>query len=83
MTNVPEPELERQGRRLAVPGARFLVLAVAVAVVGIVLLIVGHSWVWAIGIALLAISIPPATIGVGALLSSLVARWAARHKSFA
>jgi hypothetical protein len=41
------------------------------------------TWAWAVGIALLALSIPFVTIGIGALLSAVVARWAARHKSFA
>lgn len=80
---VHEPELERQGKRLAVPGTRFLLLAVIVAVAGIVMVVLGHSWVWAIGIGLLAISAPLLTVGVGALLAAGVARWAARHKSFA
>jgi hypothetical protein len=47
------------------------------------LLVLGHSWVWAVGIALIAVSVPLLTIGVGALLAAVVTRWAARHKPFA
>jgi hypothetical protein len=36
-----------------------------------------------IGIAIVALAGCPAVIGVGLLLSSLVARWSARHKLFA
>jgi hypothetical protein len=82
-SQVKEPELERQGKRLAVPGGRILGLGTIIAVPGIVLLAVGDSWVWAIGIGLVAISVPFFIIGIGALLTAFVARWAARHKSFA
>jgi hypothetical protein len=80
---VREPDLERQGKRLAVPGARFLALGIILAIPGAVMFVLGHSWVAAIGIALCAVAVPPAALGIGALLSALVARWAARHKSFA
>jgi hypothetical protein len=45
--------------------------------------ILGHSWVFTLGIVLIAISIPFDTIGIAGLGSAVVARWAARHKSFA
>jgi hypothetical protein len=82
-TRVPEPELERQGRRFGKPASWFLALAAILEVPGILLFVLGHSWVAAIGIGLIALGIPPATVGVGLLVSALVARWAARHKPFA
>lgn len=82
-SQVAEPELERQGKRIQAPGFRELLLGLAIATCGVVLLVVGQSWVWAIGIALAAVSIPFITVGVGALLAALVARWSSRHKSFA
>jgi hypothetical protein len=80
---IPEPELERQGRSLARPAGGFLLIALALFVPGLLLVILGSSWVYALGWVLVALSLPPATIAVGALSSSVVARWAARHKSFA
>jgi hypothetical protein len=82
-TSVFEPELERKGRRLARPGWWFLLLARLVAVPGVVLIVCASGWAQSIGIVLLALAGPPAAIGVGLLLCSLVARWAARHRSFA
>jgi hypothetical protein len=80
---VKEPELERQGRRLGRPGWWFLLLAVVIAIPGIVLVVFAHSWAMAIGIVLLVLAGAPAVVGLGLLLSSLVSRWSARHKSFA
>jgi hypothetical protein len=80
---VADPELERQGKRLGRPAIPFLLIALGLAAPGLVMLILGSSWVWAIGIALVAISLPAATVGVGAALSASIARWAARHRSFA
>lgn len=81
--SVQEPQLERQGRRLAHPAWRFLLLALVVAVPGIVLVEVGNSWSLPFGIALLLIASLPAGVGIALLFSSSVARWAARHKLFA
>jgi hypothetical protein len=81
--SVREPELERQGRRLGRPGWWFLLLAAVIAVPGVVLIILTHGWAHAIGVVLLVLAGPPAVVATGLLLSSLVARWAARHRSFA
>jgi len=81
--SVAEPELERQGRRLGRPARWFLFLAVVVAVPGIVLILFTGGWAQAVGIVLVALSGPPCIVAVGLLLSSLVARWSARHRSFA
>jgi hypothetical protein len=80
---IPEPELERQGKRLARPAGGFVLIAVALFVPGLLLVILGSSWVYALGWVLIALSLPPATVALSALSSSVVARWAARHKSFA
>ena len=82
-TSLPEPELERQGRHLGRPGWWFLFLAVCIALPGVVLIIFTRGWAHAIGIVLVVLAGPPAMIAMGLLLSSLVARWAARHRSFA
>lgn len=82
-SRVPEPELERQSRRFRKPGSWFLSVAVAIEVPGILLFVLGHSWVAAIGIALIALGLPFVTIAVGLLGSALVAGWAAHRRPFA
>jgi hypothetical protein len=83
----PDRQLERQGRRLGRSGSWWMVLASAIAVPGLIMLIIGfaagHVWVWAVGIAILLIASLPAVIGVSLLLSAGVTRWAARRKLFA
>lgn len=81
--DVAEPELERSGRRLARPSGHFLAIAAAFAVCGVVLLIIGGSWVWVLGIVLVVLAGPPAVVGLGLLAASSVARWAARRRPFA
>ncbi|HZE05225.1 MAG TPA: hypothetical protein VE127_08380 [Solirubrobacteraceae bacterium] len=83
MTPVKKPELERQSRRLAVPGSRFAIIAALLAVPGIVLIVIGSGWVWAVGIGLLALALAPAAVAVGLLGSAGVARWASRERPFA
>jgi uncharacterized membrane protein YdbT with pleckstrin-like domain len=81
--SVPELELERQGRRLGRPGWWFLFLAALIALPGVVLIILTQGWAHAIGVILVVLAGPPAVVATALLLSSLVARWAARHRSFA
>jgi hypothetical protein len=81
--SVLEPELERQGRRLGRPGWWFLLLAAVIAVPGVVLIIFTDGWAHAIGVVLVVLAGSPAVVAAALLLSSLVARWAARHRSFA
>lgn len=81
--SVPEPELERQGQRLGRPAGWFLLAAVLIAVPGVVLILFTDGWAQAVGIVLVALSGPPCIVAVGLLLSSLVAHWSARHRSFA
>ncbi|MFL5864917.1 MAG: hypothetical protein ACJ780_29840 [Solirubrobacteraceae bacterium] len=80
---VSEPELERKSTVFALSGVRFLVLGALLAVPGIVLIVLGTGWVFALGLALLALGLVPAIVALGLLLSGLVARWAARRRPFA
>jgi hypothetical protein len=76
-------ELERQGRRLGYSASRFFLIGVAIAVPGIVLLLIDHGWSVGVGIAVLLIACIPLVVGAGLLISSAVSRWAARRKLFA
>jgi hypothetical protein len=80
---VPDPVLERQGKRMIGPAIRFLAIAAVLAVAGIVLIVIGHGWSIGVGVAVLLLASVPGTIGVGLLTGGGVARWAARHKLFA
>jgi hypothetical protein len=80
---VAEPELERQGQSLLSPAIGFLAIGVTILAPGVVLLILGQSWVFTLGIVLVAISLPFGVVGVAGLGSAVVSRWAARRKSFA
>jgi hypothetical protein len=66
--HVPEPELERQGRRLGRPGWWWLLLAAVLAIPGIVLIVFANGWAFAIGIVLVALASPPAAVGLGLLV---------------
>lgn len=79
----PEPELERQAKRFRKPASWFLLVAATLEVPGILLFVLGHSWLAAIGIALMAVGAPFATVAVGLLASAAVAAWSARHRPFA
>lgn len=81
--DVPQPELERQGSRFEMTGARFVLLAVVVGGPGILLIALGDGWVFALGLALVALALVPAIVAIALFLSGLVARWAARHRPFA
>jgi hypothetical protein len=81
--SVEDRELERQGKRMMGPAVRFIAIGVVLAVVGIVLILIGHGWSIAFGILALLLGSVPGTLGVGLLSGGAVARWAARHKLFA
>jgi hypothetical protein len=78
-----DPQLERHGRRMLRPALRFLAIAIVLLVPGIVLVVVGSGGLLALGAVLIFLSLLPGTVAVALLLSSSVARWAARHKLFA
>ena len=83
MTPVREPQLESQGRRLGRSGGWFLLLAVVIAIPGVLLAVLGSTPASGVGIVILAFAAAAAIVAAGLLLSSAVARWAARHRPFA
>lgn len=80
---VMEPRLERLGRRLGHSAVWFLLVALVPLVPGIVLLVIGTTWSIAFGVLGVVLACLPGSVGVGLLASSVVSRWAARHRSFA
>jgi hypothetical protein len=82
-TELPEPELKRQAKDLVTPAVGFLMIGLTVLVPGLLLVLLGHGWVFTLGIVLMAISSPFDIVGVAGLGSAVVAHWAARRKSFA
>jgi hypothetical protein len=60
-----------------------LLLAVLLALPGIAVIVFANGWALALGIVLVVLAGAPAILGLGLLLSSLVARWSARHRPFA
>jgi hypothetical protein len=82
-TTVPEPELAEQGRRFRKPASWLLLIATALEIPGILLFVLGHSWVAAIGIALVALGAPLVLIGIGLVISAAVTGWAAQRRPFA
>jgi hypothetical protein len=80
---VQDPELERQGRRLAAPGRWFVLLGVVLAIPGIVLVVVGGGVELEVGVTLILLALVPGVVALALLLSGAVARWAARHNLFA
>ena len=78
--SVHDRELERQGKTFGNSGWRYLGIGIALAIPGVILLIVGDT---GIGLALVLIAGIPGVIGVVLLVASAVARWSARHKPFA
>jgi pheromone shutdown protein TraB len=80
---VADRELERQGRRMGHSAIWFLLVGIAIAIPGVVLIVLKHYWSIGVGIAVCLIASVPLTIGVGLLVSGAVSRWASRRKSFA
>ena len=78
--SVKDLELERQGKRMERPAARFLLAALIIAIPGVIVLLIGPL---GIGVAFLLLACVPGTVGIALLVSSGFARWAARHKLFA
>jgi hypothetical protein len=64
-------------------GGCFALLSFLLAIPGIVLLVVGGSWLAALGLVLVALAVAPAVVGIALAVSSAVSRWAAPHKLFA
>jgi CHASE2 domain-containing sensor protein len=77
------PEVKPPDRQLSKPSIVFGLVAIALAVLGVVLLVAGNSWVPAVGIALIALAGLPAVIGFGRLSNAAMSRRAARRRPFA
>lgn len=80
---IDEPQLERKSRRFGRLGLRFFVAGAALGVPGIILVILAHTWLFALGLAMVAIALAPAIVATALLLASAVSHWAARHRPFA
>lgn len=80
---VRDPQLARASGRFGRSGRSFLALSAIAAVPGIVLVVLGHTWLLAVGLALIAIACSPMIIAAGLLISSAVAHRAARRRPFA
>ncbi len=78
-----DSEVKPPGRQLSRPSIVFGLTAMALVVLGVVLLITGNSWVSALGIALVALAALPAVIGFGLISTAAVSRWATRRRPFA
>lgn len=79
----PDPQLRRTGRKLAAPGGRFTAIGVLPLIAGVLLLLLASSWLWVLGIVLIALSLPIIAIGLSLLVGSAVAGWGARRWPFA
>jgi hypothetical protein len=82
-SGVSEPGLERTGKRFGHSAVWFLAIALVLAIPGIVLLVIDSGWTLAFGAVFLALAALPAMVGCGLGVSSLIARWSARRRSFA
>ena len=87
-TELSEPtetprELEREGSRFRDFGARFVGLAAVMEAIGLPLIFAANGVAEFFGWVLASLAVVPGTIGIGLLLSGLVARRAARGRSFA
>lgn len=87
-TELSEPEqspreLDRAGGRFRDSGGRLAALAIAMAAFGALLIVLTEGLPEFFGVVLASLAVVPGTIGAGLLLSALVAKRAARGKSFA
>jgi hypothetical protein len=79
----PDPELQRTGRKLAAPGGWITAIGLIPLVAGLLLFFLTSGWPWALGIILIALSVPILGVGFSLLVGSGVAGWAARRWPFA
>lgn len=87
-TELSEPdqsprELHRTGGRFREHGGRFLVVGLTMVAIGCVLIFAANGVAEFFGWVLASLGTVPATVGVALLLSGLVARRAAKGRSFA
>jgi hypothetical protein len=76
-------ELDRQGRRMGSSGGRLVLVALVMAIPGVILILIDHGWSLGVGLAVLFIAAVPGAVGIGLLVASAVSRWSARRKLFA
>jgi CHASE2 domain-containing sensor protein len=76
-------QLEPHARQLSKSSIVFGLTAIALVVLGVVLLVAGDSWVPVLGIALIALAGIPAVIGFGRLSYAAMSHRAARRRPFA
>ncbi len=65
------------------PSKWFWLLAAGLAVTGVVLVILGTGWVFALGWVLIALGALPLVVAVALSAAGMVGWWAARGKPFA
>ncbi len=82
MAAPPDRKLQREGRRFGISGGRFLLIGVVLLIPGVLLFVLGHGALAALGIVLVALGAIPTIVAVGLLLTASVAGWAARRKPF-
>lgn len=75
---IDEPQLERKSRRFGRLGLRSFVAGASLGVPGIILVILADTWLFALGLAMVAIALAPAIVATALLLASAVSHWAAR-----
>ena len=81
--HVIHPGLEQKRRRLARPSKWFWLSALALALPGIALVVLGHGWVFVLGWVLIALGVLPLVVAVSLTGAAGVGWWAARGKPFA
>lgn len=79
----PDPQLRRTSRKLAAPGRWFTAIGLVPLAAGLLLLFLASGWPWALGIVLIALSLPILAIGISLLVGGAVAGWASRRWPFA
>ena len=57
------------------PAARLLAFGAVVVVIGALMAIFGSGWVWAVGLSLLALSVPSLLMGFGLPSPATVQQW--------
>lgn len=60
-----------------IPAVRLLIFGGVVAVIGALMAIFGSGWVWAVGLSLLALSVPSLLMGFGLPSPATVQQWMA------
>jgi len=78
-----DPQSEGQARRLAGPAAWLLAIGAALALPGLVLVVLGDEWVFHLGLVLAVLGSIPLFAGLAMMFSGAVERRSGREKPFA